>query len=165
MDFITRCWDGTSSMISVHILLCCRLVLGNSELKGVGDGIVIVFPTKRERQSSMLQENTIIILPVLVQRGSLIMRLEAFVADVKWLLLGMIHLLSIRFLLPKSSCWSLYFPLTKLSWTSRGEQGLHCASLDRNPRREKSDLFLDVAKASIFYLFFFFNSCEMDKES
>jgi len=57
--------------------------LGHSELKGVGDEIRIVFLAKRERQRCTLQENTTITLPVLVQRGSLIMRLEAFVADVK----------------------------------------------------------------------------------
>lgn len=48
--------------------LLCISALGHSELKGMRDGIVIVFPAKRERRSCTLQENAIVILPILVQR-------------------------------------------------------------------------------------------------
>jgi len=51
--------------------------------EGEGSWSCNCVPSKKERKSSTLQESTTVILPISVQRGSLIMRLEAFVSDVK----------------------------------------------------------------------------------
>lgn len=159
MDFTTRCWDGMSPMTILHF----RLVLGHSELKGMRDGIVIVFPTKTERQSCTLQENAIVILPILVQR---FVEREAgsFCGWCQVTAFGYDSPIVYKAPFTKKQLVKPLFPLNKtvLNFQGRTRPSLCC--LDWKPSQEG-----EVRPVSCFYKSKYFfspsNCCEGDKGS
>lgn len=159
MDFTNRCWDRTSPMTILHF----RLVLGHSELKGMRDGIVIVLPAKRERQSCTLQENAIVILPILVQR---------FVDHEAGSFCGWCQVIAFGYDSPivykvpftKKQLVKPLFPSNKTVLNFEGRTRLSLCCLDWNPSQER-----EVRPVSCFckskYFFSSSNSCEVNKES